>query len=251
MAGCSWGSGIRAWAVMPSSWKSHPTTSSGKPQPQYTLHKLRLGEGLGIREIVATRAGFLIIAGNAGSEPSKKFAESEGYEKGRGYSLVFWDGKGPEVGRIGSIPNPPGKAEAMTVLEETPSDITVLILFDGPKGVARRPIAFGRRWLVLLSMQPCDQLFRGFLCQTCLPPQEVVSLDELLELLLCDPLDVRIKEQDITPAPVIPLAVDRNQVRVRVGVSQICSAIDIWDTPLCPRDHTHSSGCGRGLPPWS
>ena len=66
-----------------------------RPKPQYALHKLHLGEGLGIREIVATKTGFLIIAGNAGSEPSKKFTESENYEKGRGYSLAFWDGKGP------------------------------------------------------------------------------------------------------------------------------------------------------------
>lgn len=105
-----------------------------KPQPQYTLHKLRLGEGLGIREIVAAKSGFLIIAGNAGSEPSKRFTESENYEEDREFSLVFWDGVGSEVGRIGSIPNPPGKAEAMTILEESPSEVTVLILFDGPRG---------------------------------------------------------------------------------------------------------------------
>jgi hypothetical protein len=95
------------------------------PKPQYTLHKLRLGEGFGIREIVAAKSGFLIIAGNAGSE---------NYEEDREFSLVFWDGKGPEVHRIGSIPNPPGKAEAMTILAESASEMTVLILFDGPKG---------------------------------------------------------------------------------------------------------------------
>jgi hypothetical protein len=104
-----------------------------RPRPQYVLHKLHLGEGLGIREIVATKSGFLIIAGNAGSEPSKKFTESENYEKGREYSLVFWDGAGSEVHRIGAIPDPPGKAEAMTILEESASEVTVLILFDGPK----------------------------------------------------------------------------------------------------------------------
>jgi hypothetical protein len=100
----------------------------------YALHKLRIGEGLGIREIVAARTGFLIVAGNAGAEPSEKFTESENYEKDREFSLVFWDGKGSEVRRIGSIPDPPGKAEAMTILEESASEITVLILFDGPKG---------------------------------------------------------------------------------------------------------------------
>ena len=107
---------------------------AGKPQPQYTLHKLRLGNGLGIREIVAVKTGFLLIAGNAGSEPSDRFTESENYEKDRDFSLVFWDGKGSEVQRIGAIPNPPGKAEAMTILEESASEITVLVLFDGPQG---------------------------------------------------------------------------------------------------------------------
>ncbi len=105
-----------------------------KPKPQYTLHKLQLGKGLGIREIVAAKSGFLVIAGNAGSEPSEKFTESENYEEDRDYSLVFWDGKGSEVRTIGPIPNPPGKAEAMTILEESAREVTVLILFDGPKG---------------------------------------------------------------------------------------------------------------------
>lgn len=111
-----------------------PDVFESRPKPQYVLHKLHLGEGLGIREIVAAKTGFLIIAGNAGSEPSKKFTEPENYEKGREFSLVFWEGKGSEVHRIGTIPDPPGKAEAMTILEESASEVTVLILFDGPKG---------------------------------------------------------------------------------------------------------------------
>jgi len=105
-----------------------------KTKPQYVLHKLPLGKGLGIREIVAAKTGFLIIAGNAGSEPSEKFTESQNYEEDREFSLVFWDGKGSEVRRIGPIPDTPGKAEAMTILEESANEITVLILFDGPKG---------------------------------------------------------------------------------------------------------------------
>ncbi len=106
----------------------------GRSRPPYTLHRLRLGEGLGIREIVAAESGFLVIAGNAGSEPSEKYAESEGYEQDRDFYLFHWPGKGPEVHRIGPIPDVAGKAEAMTILEETPDQITVLILFDGPAG---------------------------------------------------------------------------------------------------------------------
>ena len=102
-------------------------------RPAYTLHKLMLGAGLGIREIVAAKHGFLMIAGNAGSEPSDVYPKAQDYEKGRGYGLFRWDGKGSAVHKIGPIPNPPGKAEAMMILDETADEATVLILFDGPK----------------------------------------------------------------------------------------------------------------------
>ncbi len=97
----------------------------------YKLYSLSLGEGYGIREIVAARSCFLIIAGNSGSEPSDKFPKSENYREDRGYLIYSWDGKGSKVHRIGPIENPPGKAEAMTVLSESEQQIEVLILFDG------------------------------------------------------------------------------------------------------------------------
>ena len=97
----------------------------------YRLHSLSLGEGYGIREIVAAGSCFLIIAGNSGSEPSDKFPKSENYREDRGYVIYSWDGKGTRVHRIGSIENPPGKAEAMTVLSESEQQMEVLILFDG------------------------------------------------------------------------------------------------------------------------
>jgi hypothetical protein len=102
-------------------------------QPKYTLHRLRLGEGLGIREIVAARSSFVIIAGNAGSEPSEKYVEAEDYEADRDFYLFTWDGKGPDVHKIGLLPEVRGKAEAMTILEEAADHLTVLVLFDGPK----------------------------------------------------------------------------------------------------------------------
>ena len=103
-------------------------------QPAYTLHKLKLGAGLGIREIVTMQEGFLLIVGNAGSEPSDAYPKAQDYEKDRGYQLVRWDGKGSAVENIGAIPDPSGKAEAMTILDESPEAATLLILFDGPKG---------------------------------------------------------------------------------------------------------------------
>jgi hypothetical protein len=109
---------------------------AGKLRTDNLLHRLHLREGLGIREIVAAKVGFLIIAGNSGAEPSEKFTEAQNYDKDRDFSLFLWDGKDSEVHRIGSIPNTPGKAEAMTILDESPTEITVLMLFDGPKGGA-------------------------------------------------------------------------------------------------------------------
>jgi len=104
----------------------------GRTQPRYVLHRLQLGPGLGIRDIVAARSGFLIIAGNAGSEPSKKYGAAEDYEKDRDFFLFRWDGKGTDVHRIGALPKTDGKAEAMAILEETEKSVTVLVLFDGP-----------------------------------------------------------------------------------------------------------------------
>ncbi len=106
----------------------------GRPRPSYTLHKLSLGPGLGIREIVAAQSCFLIIAGNAGSEPSKKYGEAEDYETDRDFFRFSWEGRSSEVHKIGPLPKTEGKAEAMAVLEETPNRVTVLILFDGPAG---------------------------------------------------------------------------------------------------------------------
>lgn len=103
----------------------------GTERPRYSLHRLHLGAGLGIREIVAARASFVIIAGNAGSEPSDEFPESVDYDEDRGFFLFAWPGPGSDAYEIGPIPNAPAKAEAMTILDETDDHLTVLILFDG------------------------------------------------------------------------------------------------------------------------
>jgi len=100
-------------------------------QKDYKLHELAIGQGYGIREIVAAKSCFLIIAGNSGSEPSQQYPEAENYERDRGFVMFSWDGRGREVHRIGQIPRAAGKAEAMTVLNESSEQIEVLILFDG------------------------------------------------------------------------------------------------------------------------
>jgi len=106
----------------------------GTPRPTCTLHRLRLGPGLGIRELVAGRSSFFLIAGNAGSEPSEEYPESQDYEKDRAFFLFEWDGRSTEVHKIGALPKTAGQAEAMTILEQTQDRVTVLVLFDGPDG---------------------------------------------------------------------------------------------------------------------
>lgn len=102
----------------------------------YKLHELAIGRGYGIREIVAAKSCLLIIAGNSGSEPSEKYPEAENYDEDRSFVMFSWDGRGSEVHRIGRIPRATGKAEAMTVLNESSEQIEVLVLFDGPEGGA-------------------------------------------------------------------------------------------------------------------
>jgi len=106
----------------------------GTARPTGTLHRLRLGPGLGIRELVAARSGFLLIAGNAGSEPSPEYADPQDYEKDREFFLFHWDGKSAEAHQIGALPKTAGQAEAMTILDQTQDRVTVLVLFDGPSG---------------------------------------------------------------------------------------------------------------------
>lgn len=97
-----------------------------KPE-DYKLRYLDL-DGLGIREMVKVKKGFLIIAGPSGG--------------GRGEFLIyFWDGDDgvPDQGKIksklrllGQLPTPQGaKAEGMTLLEETEKHYDVLVVYDG------------------------------------------------------------------------------------------------------------------------
>ncbi|MHC4132058.1 MAG: DUF3616 domain-containing protein [Planctomycetota bacterium] len=111
-----------------------------KEEKAYKLHSLELGDGLGIREIAAVEEGFLIIAGNSGSEPGNDEkadmqTEVQDWEPGRGFNLFFWDG-GTEVQKKGEIPRDDEgyKAEGMMVLKENGSAIDVLIMYDGPAG---------------------------------------------------------------------------------------------------------------------
>jgi hypothetical protein len=114
---------------------------SGKEPKGYSLLTVPLGEGLGIRGMTATREGFLIIAGNAGSEGGEAYGprKSVDYDSERDFTVHFWDGAS-RLETIGPLPDAHGKAETVWLLAEDESRIEFLVLFDGPSG--GRPTAY-------------------------------------------------------------------------------------------------------------
>ncbi len=104
-----------------------------KGKDKQVLHHVPLGSGLGIRELVAIREGFLIIAGNAGDAPTPEHRKSRDYTKGRPYGVYFWDPECNSVKHL-AILTRPGRPEAMLVLADSAEATEVLILFDGVNG---------------------------------------------------------------------------------------------------------------------
>ena len=99
------------------------------------LHVLDLGAGRGVRDLVAFDGGFLVLAGPAGDQ--------EGL-----YSIFFWDGaEGKKL--LKDLPIWTGKkgrqvkAEAILPLDRNDEGLRVLLMFDGPKEGAPRPIRMG------------------------------------------------------------------------------------------------------------
>lgn len=100
-----------------------------------TLTRLALGPNRGIRDMVAVKTGFLLLAGPDDSRASQ----------GAGWVVAWWDGQ-PAEGRVvqpkilasldlGSVKlrkcDKELKPEAITVLEETPAAYKLLVLSDG------------------------------------------------------------------------------------------------------------------------
>lgn len=101
--------------------------------PSYDLLSLPLGTGLGIRAMTLFRDGFLIIAGNAGSETSKDFPATVDFIDGRSSKLVFWNPTTSEVVHLGALPRKgKGKEEAILTISEGGADVgaEILILYD-------------------------------------------------------------------------------------------------------------------------
>jgi len=95
----------------------------------YRVQSFELGTAVGIREIVSVEKGFLIISGDVGYKYDR---DLNVHPVGNPFRLHFWDGESDQSELLGEIPDPPGKAEGMIVLEETKEGYRVLILFGGP-----------------------------------------------------------------------------------------------------------------------
>lgn len=105
-------------------------------QPKATMTRLALGQRRGIRDMVAVKTGFLLLAGPDDSPASQS----------AGWVLAWWDGKA--AASTGVVQprllaaldlkdvklrtcDKELKPEAMTVLEETPAAYKLLVLSDG------------------------------------------------------------------------------------------------------------------------
>jgi hypothetical protein len=98
--------------------------------PDGKIYELPVGRGMGVREISTLNSGFLVLTGNAGSEPNKKFKVSEDHSEGAPYTLWSWlPGDAPK--KLLQMTRHNGKPEGLLVLKETPGNIDVLIISDG------------------------------------------------------------------------------------------------------------------------
>lgn len=112
-------------------------TALGSAQATMTHHRIALGEGRGIRDLVALAddAGFLLLAGpSGGGGGGKKSALGEAYE------FWHWPGPGSPAVRLGPLgpaaTSDQAKAEGMLILSQSSTHIEGIIFHDGPKNGA-------------------------------------------------------------------------------------------------------------------
>ena len=116
---------------------------SKKTNKTYTLKTVPLRTALGVRDIAAVQDGFLIIAGNSGSEPGEEVNTkiAADFDSDRPYYLFFWDGDGSSQ-YLGELPrnNKNHKLEALLIIQETDLFINFLTLADSAP--AGNPVAW-------------------------------------------------------------------------------------------------------------
>jgi hypothetical protein len=99
--------------------------------PTGKIHELPVGAGQGIREIAALPVGFLVLTGNAGSEPSKQFPESLDHAEKNPYALWWWrPGTDKSLVNLLVLPKHDGKAEGLLVTKAEATMVEVIVIFD-------------------------------------------------------------------------------------------------------------------------
>jgi hypothetical protein len=100
--------------------------------PSGKLYLLPLGKGLGIRDLAPLQDGFLLLAGQAGSEASNDFPIPENYDGDGTFTLFHWRPEAPKpLVRVGNLPVVKGKAEGLLILSESATSIEIIVLYDG------------------------------------------------------------------------------------------------------------------------
>lgn len=102
----------------------------GGGTPNGKVYELPVGKGLGIREMTSLKSGFLVLTGNSGSEPNKKFPVSDDHFEGAPYALWSWSPGGTPK-KLMQITRVNAKPEGLLILKETETDIEVLVISDG------------------------------------------------------------------------------------------------------------------------
>lgn len=85
----------------------------------HRTHALELGEGRGIRDLVTVNDGFLLIAGDTGTEMAAGT-----------FTLHHWAMPSGKLTQVGTVPAAEGKAEGLLVLSESKTEFSVLVVFD-------------------------------------------------------------------------------------------------------------------------
>ena len=97
----------------------------------HELHRLRLGNGYGIRDLIKVEKGFLVLAGNAAPDDAPTF------DPDREFLLFFWKGEGSSVTELAKVPKPSkdAKPEGLLLLKETAESFDLLVISDSaPNG---------------------------------------------------------------------------------------------------------------------
>ncbi len=103
------------------------TLFAGAAEDHRTI-AVKLGKGLGIRDMAVSREGFLILSGDSGVKPYKQHKSV--HELGNPYALHFWDGSGTSVEDLGEIDTGGAKPEGLLLLAESEQAFDLLVIHD-------------------------------------------------------------------------------------------------------------------------